>query len=166
MVLLIQIARFLGKINIYNIPTILNCYSNEYNTIRKTYTGLKEISEERRKYLEDKQAILVMNDWDRIPTSSTLELFAYRLTEAEMTAFINIKAQKTPYFINADQSQLFTLQQLYNKVDGNQTAIIADKNQINRDTLQVFKTDAPYVADKLMNYKKQIWNEALTFLRN
>lgn len=29
-----------GKINIYNIPIRLNCYSNEYNTMRKTYTRL------------------------------------------------------------------------------------------------------------------------------
>lgn len=155
-----------GKINIYNIPTSLTCYSNEYTTTRRTYTGLTEISDDRRKYLEDKQAILVMNDWDRIPTISTIQLFAYRLYEAEMTAFTNIKAQKTPILVVIDEKQRLTMENLYNQYDGNKPFILGDKNQLSKDTLQVLNTDAPFIADKIMTYKKQIWNEALTFLRN
>lgn len=105
-----------------------------------------------------------MNNWDRIPTINTIELFAYRLYESEMTAFTNIKAQKTPILIVTDNKQLFTMQQLYAKYDGNAPVILGDKNQISKDTLQVLNTDAPFVADKIMEYKKEIWNEALTFL--
>ena len=32
------------------------------------------------------------------------------------------------------------------------------------DSVKCIKTDAPFVADKIMDYKKEIWNEALTFL--
>ena len=30
--------------------------------------------------------------------------------------------------------------------------------------LKAIKTDSPYVADKITEYKKEIWNEALTYL--
>ena len=30
--------------------------------------------------------------------------------------------------------------------------------------LQVIKTDAPFLLDKISDYKKEIWNEALTYL--
>ena len=52
---------------------------------------------------------------------------------------------------------------LYKQYDGNEPYIFGDK-AINTNAIQVFKTDAPYVADKLYQLKTQIWNEALTYL--
>lgn len=40
-----------------------------------------------------------------------------------------------------------------------------DKNQLGIDAINCIKTDAPFVADKIIEYKKEVWNEALTFLR-
>ena len=95
-----------------------------------------------------------------------MELFAYRLYEAEMSAFVNIKAQKTPVMILVDETQRIMMENLYNQYNGNQPFIFGDKKQINQDTLKAIRTDAPFVADKIIEYKKEIWNEALTFLRD
>lgn len=155
-----------GYLNIYGIPTKLNCYSYEYNTIRTTYTGLEGLSNDRIAYLENSQAILVMNDWEMTPTAPTLELFAYRLYECERTCDVNIKAQKTPVMLVVDEKQRLMMQNLYSQYDGNKPFIFGDKNQLDPDQIKAIKTDAPFVADKIMTYKKQIWNEALTFLRH
>lgn len=56
------------------------------------------------------------------------------------------------------------LENLYNQYNGNQPFIFGNKNQLNDDLLKAIKTDSPYVADKLTEYKKEIWNEALTYL--
>lgn len=152
-----------GYVNIYGIPSSFNCYSYEYQSSRKLYTGLKG-SDKMREYLETAECILVQNNWQRVPTCATMELFAYRLYEAEMSAFTNIKAQKTPILILADDSQKLTLKNLYKKYDGNEPFIFGDKKQLAKDTLQAIRTDAPFVADKIMEYKKEIWNEALTYL--
>ena len=93
-----------------------------------------------------------------------MELFAYRLYEAEQTAFVNIRAQKTPVIILVDEKQRLTLENMYSKIDGNSPAIFGDKNNIGLDNIKALKTDAPFIADKIMDYKKEIWNEALTFL--
>lgn len=154
-----------GYINIYGLPTSLNCYSFEYQTTRKLYTGLKDnLSEARREYLENSECILVQNNWDRTPTAGSMELFALRLYEAEQTAMVNIKAQKTPVMVLVNENQRIMMENLYSQYDGNKPFIFGDKDQLNEGLLRAVKTDAPFIADKIMDYKKEIWNEALTFL--
>lgn len=154
-----------GQVNIYGLPTKFNCYSYSYESIRTLYTGLlTSVSDERRKYLEDKQCILVQNNWDRMPTAGSMELFAMRLYEAERTIDTNIKAQKTPVLLLIDEKQRLLMENLYSQFDGNKPMIFGDKNQLSSDSIKSISTLAPYVADKLTDYKKEIWNEALTFL--
>ena len=146
-----------GYLNIYGLPTQLNCYSFQYQQERNLYTGLEGT--------EYKDAVLVMNNGQRIPTAITIELFCQRLADAEMTASTNIKAQKTPVLIVVDESQRLMMENLYNQYDGNRPFIFGDKNQLGADTpIKAISTGADFIADKIMDYKKAIWNEALTFL--
>lgn len=154
-----------GNINIYGLPTSLNCYSFDYQSSRKLYTGfiegLSDLQKNQRDYYE---CILVQNNWNREPTAGSMELFAYRLYEAERTTDVNIKAQKTPVMILIDEKQRLTMQQLYNQYNGNYPFIFGDKQNLSDDKLRAINTTAPFLADKLQDYKKEIWNEALTFL--
>lgn len=149
-----------GYINIYGYPTSLNCWSYSYNENRKLYTGLDESDKNK----EFEECILVQNNWERIPTATTLELFAYRLYEAEQTALTNIKAQKTPVLILTDEKQRLTMENLYSQYDGNRPVIFGDKYNLDADKIKCINTEAPFIADKVMEYKKEIWNELLTFL--
>lgn len=146
-----------GYINIYGLPTELNCYSYRFNERRSLYTV--DIGEEK-----GKECILVMNNYERVPTTATISLFAYRLAEAQRTADVNIKAQRTPILLTTDQKQYFTLKKMYEEYDGNTPAIFADKNLISPDALKAIKTDAPLILNDIMDYKREIWNEFLTFM--
>ena len=148
-----------GKINIYGLPTDLQCYSFEYQQKRQIYTGLTGIEGQ-----EYKDGILVLNDWEGIPTAGSMDLFAYRLYEAERTCDVNVKAQKTPVMLVVDEKQRLLMENLYNQYDGNQPFIFGDKSQLSEEMLRSINTNAPVVFDKLTDYKKEIWNEALTFL--
>ena len=145
-----------GYMNIYGLPTSLNCYSYGYSEYRNLYTGLEGT--------EDKDCVLVMNNWQRVPTAATIELFCQRLAEAEQVASINIKAQKTPVLIVVDENQRLMMENLYAQYDGNRPFIFGDKNQLSENAIKSISTGAEFVADKVMDYKKAIWNEALTFL--
>lgn len=154
-----------GHINIYGLPTSLNCYSYDYHENRKLYTGLNPLqTEKQRKEKETEECILIQNNWEAIGTASTLELFALRLYEAQRTADVNIKAQKTPVMVLVDEKQRLLMENLYSQYDGNQPFIFGDKLQLNEGVLKAIRTDAPFIADKITEYKKEIWNEALTFL--
>ena len=147
-----------GYINIYGLPTKLNCYSYRYNEVRDLYVP-NTTSE------KDKEVILVMNNYERIPTASSVQLFAYRLAEAQRTADVNIKAQRTPILITTDQKQEFSMKKLYEQYDGNTPVIYADRNaNINLEAIRAIKTDAPFIANQIMDYKREIWNEFLSTL--
>lgn len=148
-----------GTLNIYNIPNRFNCYSFNYSEERLLFTGLKN-----ENFNEDNQCILVMNNYDRIPTVCSIELFAKRLANADRTCDINLNAQKTPVLIAVDDTQRLTMENVYKEYSGNQPVIFGDKNQINSNYIKAIKTDAPYIIDKVTDYKKEIWNECLTFL--
>ena len=149
-----------GKINLYEKPTALNCYSYEYSTTRKLYNPINSILN-KNEYTE---CILVKNNILHEPTYSSMELFAWRLYNAERVADINIMAQKTPIFILTDEKQRLTFKNLFEQYDGNIPLILGDKYQLTEAQIRAIKTDAPFVADKITDYKKEIWNESLTFL--
>ena len=93
-----------------------------------------------------------------------MELFALRLYEAEQTAMVNIKAQKTPVLLLMDEKQRLTMENIYSQYDGNKPVIFGDKNSLGENVIKAINTQAPFIADKIIDYKKEIWNEALTFL--
>ena len=147
-----------GYINIYGLPSRIQCYSYRYNEMRDLY--VKGSGEPI-----DKEAILVLNNYDRTPTATTLQLFAYRLAQAQRTADVNIMAQRTPILITTDQRQEFSMRKLYEQYDGNTPVIYADKNSgLNPDAVRAIKTDAPFIATDILQYKILIWNEFLSFL--
>lgn len=146
-----------GYINIYGLPTKINCFSYSFNKMRELYVPGTNLPAEE-------ECILVLNNYQRIGTASTIELYAKRLAEAQRTADINIAAQKTPVLIMTDKNQELTMRNMYAQYDGNSPVIYGDKNLLNTDSIQVVKTDAPFVATDIRVYMQGIWNEFLTFL--
>ena len=155
-----------GYVNIYGLPTKINCFSYSYQSIRTLFTGLNEnLTPAQMEYQKNNECILVMNNEDRLPTAGSLELFAWRLYNADRTCDVNITAQKTPVLIVTDEKQRLTMMQMYNQYNGNQPFIFGDKNLLTDGMkLEAIRTESPYIVDKITDYKKEIWNEALTFL--
>ena len=154
-----------GYVNIYGLPDRFNCFSYGYNSMRKLYTGLNPLlTDNQFENQKNYECILVMNNWDRTPTAGSMELFAWRLYLAQRTCDVNISGQRFPVMIVGDEKQRMMLENLYTQYNGNQPFIFGNKNQLNDDMLKAIKTDSPYVADKITEYKKEIWNEALTYL--
>lgn len=134
-----------GPLDVYRIPTRRTAYSvNGY-----------------QKNLTDKDSVLIFNNYLHTPSMLTIILYARRLYEIERTIDVNVKAQKTPVAILCDESQLFTMKNVYEKYDGNEPVIFGARN-LDMKGIQAMKTDAPFVADKLNILKRQIWNEAMT----
>ena len=149
-----------GNLNIYGLPTRLNCYSYGMSKYRQVYYGKNELNQRRK---ED-ECILVLNNFDVKPTATAIELFAWRMYNAERSSDTNIAQQKYPVLIVTDENQRLTMQNLYKKVENNEPVIFGDSKLNDISKVKTFNTGAPYVADKLQEYKKIILNECLTFL--
>lgn len=146
-----------GYINIYGLPTKINCYSYSYNKMRELYVPNTNLPAEE-------ECILVMNNYQRVPTAATICLFAERLTEAQRAADVNIKAQKTPLLLLTDKNQELTLRNMYAQYDGNSPVIFGDRNVLADKPIDSINTNAELVANDIRTYMEGIWNDFLCFV--
>lgn len=136
-----------GRWNVYNVPTRNRAYaSNGY-----------------QKNLNIKNSVIIYNDMLRHNSIRTCRRFAKRLADLENTIDVNVRVMKTPILITCSENERLSMENLYKEYDGN-TPVIYGNKQLNPNALQVLRTDAPYLADKLYDLKVNIWNEALTYL--
>lgn len=89
--------------------------------------------------------------------------YAERLALCMRTTDINIVQQRTPRFWKVKNENLKTIQDLKNKVDSNDDAIVTYKDLDLDDTTMVL-APSPYVADKVDLHYEKIWNEFLRFV--
>lgn len=136
-----------GELNVYRIPTKRKAYAT---------SGYQ-------KDLTDKDSVIIFNN--ELHTNSMLPVldFAQKLWDLDRSLIVNAKAQKTPIAILCNEKQRLSLKQVYEQYEGNQPFIFGN-DTLDLKQIQVVKTDAPFVADKLFQLKTEIWNEALTYL--
>lgn len=115
------------------------------------------------KNLDETDSVIIYNNFMRTNSLLDVEMFARRLYNIDRAIDVNVNSQKTPILIRCEESQRLTLENLYQKYDGNQMLIFADKSLDPRN-FSVLNTQSPYVADKLQELKANLWNEALTYL--
>lgn len=135
-----------GEVNVYGDPLFYTAAGFNYN----------------RRLSADK-CIIIENNQHRLATRDFVRFYVNKLTEAERTMDVNVKACKTPFIIACDDKDVLTFKRIYQMIDGNTPAIYADKG-LNLDALNVLKTDAKFLGNDLMDYKKSVENELLTFL--
>lgn len=137
-----------GRLNVYRIPTYRRPIADNGTSFQpKNPTN----------------SVIIWNNLLHTNSALAVEQYALRIYEIERTLDVNVRAQKTPVLIKANENKRLSLLNTYQKYDGNQPVIFADKNFDNED-LTVLRTDAPYLADKLMALKTQYHNECLTYL--
>jgi hypothetical protein len=133
-----------GQVNMYNEPTAYHAVSTGYS---KDFTP--------------ENAVLIYNNNMKEGTELLVRLYAERLTEVERTLDINIKAQKTPVLITCTEAQRLTLKNVYQAYEGGEPVIFGNR-ALDLEGFKVLNTEAPFLADKLMNYKHSLWNEFCT----
>ena len=137
-----------GTLNPYDEPTFVKPYATGY----------------QGKPLENHvDCVIIRNNDIMLPTSPSLQLFAYRLAEATRTSDINIRTQKTPFVVLCDEKQKLSFKKALQQIGDNEEAVFGYKN-FDIESIKALKLDAPVVFDKLTIQKHDIWNEAMTFL--
>lgn len=135
-----------GELNVYNDALSYTAYSTGYSRI----------------YDKD-DCVFIRNNYLAKSTESTLVLYAERLARLDAAIDVNINAQKTPILVRCDEKTRTSLEAVYNMYDGDRPVIFGSKS-LQDKPLDVLKTDAPFVADRLREEKRAVWNEALEFL--
>lgn len=135
-----------GALNHYNDPLSYRAYSIGYD----------------KDYKAD-DCVYIRNNPLAKSTESTLIIYAERLARLDSAIDVNINAQKTPILIRCEEKVRSSLEAVYNQYEGDRPVIIGSK-ALSEHPFETLRTDAPFVADRLREEKRQVWNEALEFL--
>ena len=139
-----------GRLSNYNIPINRQAFaSNGYKANRTI-----------------KDSVIIWNNLIHTNGQTKLLEFAKDLYNLECITRTNANAQKTPLMILCDERTRLTMENLYQKYEGNAPFIFGSSrnSDLSVTSIQAMNTQAPYLADKLYQLKTNIWNEALTFL--
>jgi hypothetical protein len=136
-----------GRLNVYQEPVDFHAFSINYS----------------KDYDKD-HAVPIWANFSRNPIYWVIEEYAKRLYYVERALDLNIRQQKFPFLILGEESQRLSLMNAYEKWEGNEPFVFGYKTGFDKEAFQVLNTPVPFVADKLLEYKHNLWNEAMTFL--
>ncbi len=107
--------------------------------------------------------VIIENNPMRLATRDIVMFYVNKITEAERSMDVNVKNVKTPFIIACDDKDVLTFKRIIQMIHENALTVYADKG-LNLDALAVLKTDVKFMGNDLMDYKKSVENELLTFL--
>lgn len=135
-----------GDLNVYGDPLWYRAHGYNY-----------------QKKLNVDDCIIIENNLLRIPTDPFIMHYVNKITEAERTMDVNIKACKTPIVFACDDKDVLSFKRIFQQVDGNVPAIFAD-TRLNLESMEAFQTGVKFLGNELMDYKRAVESDLLTFL--
>lgn len=141
----------LGKLDVYNRPVDIQVYG------QNGYT--KKLSNRNGKV----EFVIMYDNEGRYPLVVDIYQFAHRLALYERTADINIAQQKTPRVVKCNQDNEQSYKDMLSQVDSFEESILAYKNLVTED-FEWILAPAPFVADKVHQEKRNLWNEFLSLI--
>lgn len=135
-----------GNVNVYGDPLGYRAHGYNY-----------------QRYLDADQCVIIRNNLLALPTEPFVMHYVNKITEAERTMDVNIKACKTPIVFTCDDKDVLTFKRIFQQVDGNVPAIFADRG-LNLDSITAFQTGVKFMGNEIMDYKRSVESDLLTFL--
>lgn len=141
-----------SELNIYGDPLAVNVTG---------YNGFAEI-----KNME--KGVRILDNDKGTPPLFHIEHYVSLLNETEQTLLANLEQQRFPYIIPTTPETELTVKNMMEQVGNHQTTIFVDKKLSEElqghEGVKVLKTEAPYLLDKLEDFKGDLQNELYGFL--
>lgn len=145
----------------YNPNKVILTAPNGNVWFRNAQTWVNEEGE-----MKAPNCVLVFDNMERTPLDPFIDWYAKRLARYDRIADINIDAQKTPWIIAGGEEGKRTRKAWAQRLASNDQYIEVNSNAGGGlgEVPTVLETQAPFVADKIIETKQKVLNEALTML--
>lgn len=135
-----------GDVNVYGDPLSYRVHGYNY-----------------QRHLSADKCVIIRNNKLALPTEPFVMHYVNKITEAERTMDVNVKSCKTPVIFACDDKDLLTFKRIFQQVDGNTPALFVDRG-LNLDSITAFQTGVKFMGNELMDYKRSVESDLLTFL--
>lgn len=135
-----------GNVNVYGDPLSWNVSGFNYHRI-----------------IKDEDCVIIRNNNLRLATETFVMHYINKLVEVERTMDVNVKACKTPIVFACDDKDVLSFKRMFQQVDGNVPACFVDRG-LNLDSITAFQTGVKFMGNELMDYKRSVESDLLTFL--
>lgn len=148
-------------INLYNEPIRFQAANPKYkNRAFNLYVEAKELPN---------CGVLIRNKMNFRPLISGLTQYATQLANIKQVIQMNLNAHKHPIAIEASDYNLLSMQKAFDQLEQNAPVIFGKKDTKDGEggifkDMKVLNLGAPYIIDKLQQYFRDVWNEAMNFL--
>ena len=113
--------------------------------------------------LDNSNSVRIYNSSIRTNELVSIDLFAQKLATCDLILFINLHTQKVPYIIKSTTQNKLTWDNFLNELNSYNPNIIVNKD-LDLDDFQILQTGAKYIGNDIIETKKQIWSEALSYV--
>ena len=141
------------KLNVYGLPMEWKAYA---------VGSSPQAQEIRNRVLNEDNSVLIWNDYDRRPTYPFINYLVNKMVNVDATTDCNINAQKTPYVFRTDSNNLLTAKAYAKAIADGEEYVF--KDNFDNVAVEVIPTQAPFVADKLMDCYLEYHNRILSYL--
>ena len=124
------------------------------------WQGLEFNGKTHKRTIDD--SVIIKNSPLMAPCLPTVYEYCKDLANIRQAMKTNVNATKTPFIATGNRNQLLSLQNKYKKVSDNEMVIYEETGAMQ--TLNVLKTDAPFLADKLSTLFVHTMGQLLTYL--
>ena len=146
------------------LPYTINGTLDVYNRPKSiTVMGKNGYMKTLKNTIDKTEFVILYDNQGRYPLYLDIYQYAYRLALYERTADINIAQQKTPRIWKCKTDNELTLRQALWEVDSFEETITTYDN-IDLDEISCILSPAPFVADKIHQEKRNLWNEFLSLI--
>lgn len=142
---------------------VLECSSDGRQNVYGDPTGYRIHGVGFQTHRQAEECVIIKNNLLALPTEAFVTHYVNKLTEAERTMDVNIKACKTPVIFACDDKDLLSFKRMFQQVDGNTPALFVDRG-LNLDSIQAFLTGVKFMGNELMDYKRSVESDLLTFI--
>lgn len=142
---------------------VLECSSDGRQNVYGDPTGYRIHGVGFQTHRPAEACVIIKNNLLALPTEAFVTHYVNKLTEAERTMDVNIKACKTPVIFACDDKDLLSFKRMFQQVDGNTPALFVDRG-LNLDSIQAFLTGVKFMGNELMDYKRSVESDLLTFI--
>lgn len=113
--------------------------------------------------LTNANCVMMYDNIEREPILDNLAIYANRLADMVITMQANIRKQKTPYIVSANQDTLVTIQNILRDINANLPEVITKKG-FNKEDISVWQLTAPLIVKDIREEFNACFNECLTYI--